>query len=232
MSDLAIVAGAAGAGFGVMKPMAEAASDLARRLLGRPFEVAGEMLGDQIYCWQCVNRIKILDKLSAKVRESNTPVEALPPGFLVPALEAAGNTDHEGLQDLWANLLHSAIENSDDQSPMYVSILRQMGGAEALWLSDNVGEVRRGMHAIMTLEGAFQPVVYRLVALGILEHPNPQYEAKESRTVYPGVDPSKQQQNKITIQEKHGLGLGGVDTVRLSRLGLYFCGAVGLLDRK
>ncbi|MEQ8845965.1 MAG: Abi-alpha family protein [Phycisphaerales bacterium] len=177
MSDLAAVAAAAGAGFGVARPVAEAASDLAEKLLGRPFTVAGDLLGDQIYYWQCVNRIRLLDKLKTRLAESDTPIESLPPGFLVPALDAAGNVDSDELQDLWAQLLLNAMRQPNARSPMFVSVLKQMGPIEAEWLNKNAGQLRKEF-----LEIGHKPshAVGQLLAMGVLIHPFPEIRVRRA----------------------------------------------------
>ncbi|MFI4917896.1 MAG: DUF2806 domain-containing protein [Phycisphaerales bacterium JB060] len=172
MNDLAIVAGAMGAGFGAMKPMAEAAADLAKKLLGRPLLVAGDLLADEVYRIQCENRIRTLHKLKLKLEETGTPPEAMPPGFLVAAMEAIGNVDDEDLQHLWANLLKSAMTDPDKRSPMYLGVLRQLGTREAVWFSKSYEALLSNDLDISTLN---TDAVYQLLALGLVKHPHPEF---------------------------------------------------------
>lgn len=172
MSDLAIVAGAAGAGFGVMKPMAEAAADLAKKLLGRPLLVAGDLLADEVYRMQCENRIRILHKLKVKLEESGTPPVTMPPGFVVAAVEAMGNVEEDDLQHLWANLLRSAMADQDKRSPMYLGVLRQLGSREAAWFSKSFAILQTTDLDVSTLNS---DAVAQLLALGLLKHPHPDF---------------------------------------------------------
>lgn len=194
MSDLAAVAAAAGAGFAVAKPVAEAASDLAQKLLGQPFKVAGDLLADQVYCWQCVNRIRLLEKLKLKIDESKVQVKSLPPGFLIPAIDAVGNVDDECLQDFWARLLCSAIQDDAAASPSFIETLRRLGPAEAKWLNENAKKVptpyvRNYSIVPSSVNGYFAAppgIGSKLVALGLLQHPLPTIMVKRKQ---PKPDP-------------------------------------------
>jgi len=189
VSDLTAVALAtAGAGFAVAKPVAEAASDLAQKLLGEPFEVAGSMLADKMYYWQCVNRIKVLEKLRTRLDKTGIPLESLPAGFLIPALEAAGNVEDDELQQLWASLLYNAIEERSSRSPMYLNVLRQLGAREARWLNEHYRQLRKEHVEISKLDGT---IVHQLIVLGLLKHPHPEFslELKDAGDFIRSSDP-------------------------------------------
>ena len=217
MKDLAAVAAAAGAGFAVAKPVAEAASDLAQKLLGRPFTVAGDLLGDQIYYWQCVNRIRVLDRLRAKLEESEFPAKSLPPGFLVPALDAAGNVDDDDLRELWAKLLLNAIRDPDSRSPMFISVLRQMGPAEAQWLHENFGAFQSGY-----IDRDGSNASDHLLALGVLGHPTPEFQLLPGTSFY----------SRHNVPDDYVLVVTPSDPqscIELSAFGYLFVEALGLV---
>src|SRR5688500_1372987 len=95
---------AAGAS-GMAKPLLDTGAKLIENLLGKPCSVAGEMLSDQLYFWQWKNRISIAAKAKAMLDNNKIAERVVPPTFLLPLLEAAGNVEDESLQDLWAKLL-------------------------------------------------------------------------------------------------------------------------------
>lgn len=110
--------------FAVNPELAKSAVGLIDKLLGKPCEVAGAMIADQLYFWQWKNRIKIAEKAQKILKQKEIAAKVLPAGFLVPLLDAAGNVEDETLQDMWASLLVSGVENDQHQHPAFVSILR------------------------------------------------------------------------------------------------------------
>lgn len=52
-------------------------------------------------------------------------------GFLLPLLNAAGTTEDPDLQELWAQLLASAVSDEEFQQVAYIKILEQLSPAEA-----------------------------------------------------------------------------------------------------
>ena len=104
----------------------ETACRLTERLLGKPCDVAGELLADTIYGWQVRNRLRIIGKVQRLLEEKGVSPRIIPEGFLVPLLRDAGNVDQEHLQDLWAQLLASAVADDEYQHPGMVNVLSQM----------------------------------------------------------------------------------------------------------
>ncbi|UUO06945.1 DUF4393 domain-containing protein [Blastopirellula sp. J2-11] len=115
---------------GVLRPVSEAAASLLEKLLGEPCQLAGGILADQIYVWQWRNRISILHKAQAIVEKDQIAAKVLPPGFLLPLIDAAGNVDEDELQSLWAGLLASAIEDSSSCNKAFVETLRVLGPSD------------------------------------------------------------------------------------------------------
>jgi len=124
MSDLVAIAA-------LLTPFAVSGARLLEKLLGRPCEVAGDMMADQIYAWQWTNRTRIAHKAVEIMERDEIAVRVLPTGFLLPLLENAGNVDDDELQELWANLLASAVEEESACQSSYIQILQGLSRAEA-----------------------------------------------------------------------------------------------------
>lgn len=129
-----------------LEPAAKTASKLVEQLLKRPFEITGNMMADRLLFWQWTQRIRILEKTSKILKENDTAARALPPSFVFPLLDAAGNVEAEELQTLWSNLLASAVENEEACQVAYVEALRSLSSPEARLL----------------LVVARQPVIFKL----------------------------------------------------------------------
>jgi hypothetical protein len=68
---------------------------------------------------------------------SNVPERVLPPGFLLPLLDQAGNIDDESLNDMWASLLAAAVIDNSYAHPGFVTVLSQLTSIEACLLSES-----------------------------------------------------------------------------------------------
>lgn len=130
MSDLITYAAA----IGLNPDLARTGATLIENLLGEPCKVAGSMLSDQIYFWQWKNRIRIAEKAQKILDEKKIAAKVIPPGFLIPLLEAAGNVEDETLQDMWASLLASSVESETSQHPAFVAVLSSLSIEEATLL--------------------------------------------------------------------------------------------------
>lgn len=117
---------------------------LAKILLGRPFEVAGEMMGDTVYGWQVRNRVRILEKTKKLLDEKGISPDILPEGFLVSLLRNAGDVEEESLQNRWAQLLASAIEDEQFQHPGLIRVLSEMSPLDARLFSVVVKDLEDG----------------------------------------------------------------------------------------
>ncbi|MCE9637723.1 MAG: DUF4393 domain-containing protein [Planctomycetes bacterium] len=113
------------------KPVIDLGCDLVRDLLGGPVKVAGAMLSDQVYVWQWRNRVRIANRAAEIMERDGIARRIVPPSFLLPLLEAAGNVEDPNLQEMWARLLASGVEADEHQHPMWVRILAQMSGEDA-----------------------------------------------------------------------------------------------------
>lgn len=124
------------------KPDVETGMRLFEGLFGQPCRIAGEMLGDQLYAWQWKNRSKNAEKVSKIMEEDQVGQRVLPTGFSLELFDAAGNVEDQNLQDLWANLLASAVADEDKAHPMLVNRLRQLAPAGARMLF-SMSQLRR-----------------------------------------------------------------------------------------
>lgn len=117
------------------KPVVETGCRLVESLLGKPCEVVRGMLADQLYVWQWRNRIRIANRAKQIMDAKGIAEKVLPPGFLVPLLDKAGYADDPTLQEMWANLLASAVDNEACRRSAYVAVLSQLSRDEALLLA-------------------------------------------------------------------------------------------------
>lgn len=113
------------------KPIAETGCGLLRALLGKPCEIAGEMISDELYRWQWQRRIEILEKAQQRLTARGLNAKVLPKGFFLSYLQHAGEIEADELQELWANLLASAVESEANQHPSFVHVLKQLSVLEA-----------------------------------------------------------------------------------------------------
>ena len=163
-----------------------------------PVRVAIGMLGDQLYAWQVGNRIRILDKVRAKIEERGVPIAALPAGFVLDALESAQRTDEPELQELWAELLVGAMGAPARAHPLYVDTLRRLSVDDARLFRRIVEEsaappawdaiASKGLRALANViepEAAFD----RLEALDLAFIHNAVPQGLAHRTRYVGAKP-------------------------------------------
>lgn len=113
------------------KPLIDTGCKLIESLLGEPCKVAGNLLADQVYVWQWKNRVRSFARAKAIIDERHIPERVLPPGFLLPLLEAAGNIEEPSLQELWAQLLASGIANDEHLHPSFSIVLSQISVRDA-----------------------------------------------------------------------------------------------------
>jgi len=117
------------------KPIVETACRLLESLLGEPCKVAGGMLADQVYAWRWRNRIRILTRAKEIIDARDIALKAIPPSFLLPLIESAGDVEATELQNMWAQLLASGIADPDAQHPSFVKTLGQLSTLDALILT-------------------------------------------------------------------------------------------------
>jgi hypothetical protein len=89
------------------------------------------MLSDQIYAWQWLNRVRIAARASEIMNREGVAPRVVPPGFLLPLLEAAGNVEEPALQEMWAALLASGAASEDHCHPGFIRSLQQFSTLDA-----------------------------------------------------------------------------------------------------
>lgn len=158
------------------KPVVETACGFATSLLGEPFRVAGSSLADHMYAWQTRNRIRILIKTRDRIKASGIGHTHIATGFLLHALEAAGNAENDGLQDLWARLLAGAVQSESANVALHIETLRKLSPEDAI-VVDAMATLLRDRLSLVPAE-ARRPEEIELIwrrALWIAERPpNPE----------------------------------------------------------
>lgn len=160
------------------KPVIETGCGLIESLLGRPCMVAGQLLADQVYAWQWRNRIRIAARAQQILEESEVAPRVLPPGFLLPLIEAAGNAAEESLQEMWANLLVNAAVDDESHQRMYIETLRSISAQDAAVFARLL---ETGSHIV---DGNEWDCYSRLQALGLLEAAPSRYEIDERGSIH------------------------------------------------
>ncbi len=85
--------------------------------------------------WQWTNRIRMGHRADEIMKLDGIAPKVLPPGFLIPLLDAAGNVDDPELQQMWAQLLASSVSNTSHRHPAFVHVLRELSRDEAVILN-------------------------------------------------------------------------------------------------
>jgi hypothetical protein len=116
---------------GIAKPIVKTASNLIEKLAGRPCEIAGEMLADQLYMWQWQQRIRIFHRAEEVMKNEGIAARTIPSGFLIPLLNAVGSIEEDELQQLWSNLIASAAESNAACEASFIETLKGLSVREA-----------------------------------------------------------------------------------------------------
>lgn len=155
---------------GLAKPVVETGARLIESLLGKPCQVAGELVSEQLYAWQWANRCRIAAKAQAIMEKNGTAAKVLPKGFLLPLIEATGNVEDDDLQDLWAQLLASGAQDAEAQHPAFIETLRRMNAEDARSLRElHRGYIPGNILQAHCLAEIPRPVIDRLLAFSLLE---------------------------------------------------------------
>lgn len=224
MNDLATAGALLGGAFGVAKPVAESASRLAEKLLGEPFQVAGSMIADQVYAWQTANRIRLLSRVEALLKERGVAPESVATGFLLEAIESGGRVDQEDLQTLWAALISGAVEHPANAQPIFVHALKQLSSDDIVVVKCFI-KAQGGARNQVRLSTFSAPngiaSVGRMIALGLIERGD-----SNARVV--GGIPMIQR----VIDHRRPIDTNDLDLFRLSHFGMQLFAAVGFLPEK
>lgn len=155
-----------GAIAGAAKPAVETACRLVESLLGKPFKVAGGLAADQLQAWRWANRVRIFSRAQEIIDEKQEAADIVPPSFLLPALEKAGDVEDSDLSELWSQLIAKAASEETARHPAFVNILQQLTPDDAkllhqvhrnvtpayfAWLEPDEGETRK-VHSFLVVD--------------------------------------------------------------------------------
>lgn len=157
---------------GLAEPVVADASGFLSRVVGKPLSIASGLLSDQLYAWRWRNRIKIVELARHQLESRRIPPKVLPPGFLMPLLDAAGDCDQEDMQDLWANLLVGSVVDAGKSHVLHVETLRRMQSQDAKLLEALVRIPRKHPREVFDVSSFSEQdrrSLDRLVTLGIFE---------------------------------------------------------------
>lgn len=161
------------------KPVIELGCGLLKSLLGKPCQVAGEMMADQVYYWRWRNRVRIAERAAKLLAEREVAAKALPPGFLLPLLERAGDCDDEDLQARWAALIASGVAEERHRHPAYSHLLSQLSRDEAVLL-----EALGAAAPEVVVELDWRPKAHVPMAVRLVRHSVPTARLHDSEGVW------------------------------------------------
>jgi len=111
------------------------ACKLIENVLDVPTKRFGDLLGDIVSHWQWRNRLKIADRARQILLSRGINPRALPPDFVVPFLRESGDASDESLQEAWAELLASAVDDDTFAGVAFVNTLHSMSPADIRFLN-------------------------------------------------------------------------------------------------
>ena len=117
-------------------------------LLEQPVDVAGGIAADELSYWRWRNRIHILDRVQRIAEARGIPIQKPSRQFSLMWLNDAGLIEEEVLQQLWAELLVSAMHEKDGEHPSFIDTLKRLGPHEALVLKALETPVRIRGHLV------------------------------------------------------------------------------------
>lgn len=112
-------------------------SELSRfisQIIGPAIQDLGDIVKQYTEHWKISNALHLRDKLDRILIERGNPeISSLPLRIGLPLLGAALSEDDENLQTLWANLLASALTESDrtNSTKSFVEVLKQVDIVDA-----------------------------------------------------------------------------------------------------
>jgi hypothetical protein len=155
----------------VAKPVVETGVRLIENLLGRPFRVAGNLLADEMYYWQWVNRIKIAARAQEIMDENAVAARVVPKGFILPLVDIAGNVDEPDLQELFAHLIANGAADEKAQRRQFAETLKMLSAEDARFFIALARMEGEAFHRFASpdAENADDERAGRLMSLGLLE---------------------------------------------------------------
>jgi hypothetical protein len=105
---------------------ADKLADIIHKLAGPMAEEFGAIFADKARVYRTKNWLKTAEKTERLLREAGRSPSAVPPRLLLPIAEACSVEDNETLQDMWAGLLATASQETDEVSPSFIETLKQL----------------------------------------------------------------------------------------------------------
>jgi hypothetical protein len=120
-----------------IEELASGVRDAAKAIGAEAAVETGGILGDQFRYWRWCNRVRLIDKMAAKLRSRGVDPKKVLPSEWVPLLEAGSLTDDENLKEMWATLLANAADPTKrvTSTAAYITVLRQLSSVEVHYLS-------------------------------------------------------------------------------------------------
>jgi hypothetical protein len=141
---------------GTALELVKSAGGFLHRLVGESLEELGQSLTDRIRIWRMRNLLAAAQKAQATASQLSKPIEfrALPEGDAVRWLEGAAAEDDPDLQQLWAQLLLNAADQSHAAriDKVVVDILRQLMPLDAK-IAEFLGQ--QGWSVFQNVSGGF-----------------------------------------------------------------------------
>ena len=111
----------------------EAAKDYADIIVKGPLEQIGGLLADSVGFWRLKNRVNVLLKAKEYCEERGVNPEKLLPSVFVPLIDAAGDTDDDSLQEMFAELLATSIDpaRQENAHPSFAKAIGQLSPLDA-----------------------------------------------------------------------------------------------------
>ncbi len=110
------------------------------KIIGEPTEIAIGILSDKLRFIRWQNQIKLADRLERIMKDRKIEGKSIPvsPRFAIPLLESASWEDRDSLQEIWANLLISAMHPDDSKKvrSSFIEIIKQIEPEEARLLKE------------------------------------------------------------------------------------------------
>lgn len=118
------------------------------RIINEPVEAVVGMLGDRLKFMRAERQLRLADRWREILNERNIhgTLRVVPPKLVLPIIENASLEEDDELQDLWANLLATAVDpNYNGQiRSAYIDIVRQLEVVDVHILDFMFREARRG----------------------------------------------------------------------------------------
>jgi hypothetical protein len=107
-------------------------------VLHEPAEALGSLFGDKIRERRHANLIKIAARAQERLKAAGATPKQVPLSIIHPALEAASLEEDPDLQEMWATLLASAADPTNERAEAtrsYLSVLRELTPNEVKFLN-------------------------------------------------------------------------------------------------